>query len=541
MRESTRWGNTQVKVHLGRLLEMEYVVVHRGRQGQGFVYELAYAGEGKDGAPFLPGLIEVDALEGQARTTATLRGIEDHLAGVRSAVGRRGVGPRSERLERAEPPRKRRAARSQRGRGRAGASQGDAVCERVVRASRRRVGRARGVMGRRKKAPPPGDPNDPEGLYAWLLRYLEALRIKNYSERTIENRESYLGFFIAWCEARSLTRPQEVTKPILDRYQRYLFHLRKPDGKPLTFSAQLQRLTPVRAFFKWLTRSNVLLWNPASELELPRQEKRLPKHVLTAEEAERVLDQPNVLDPIGLRDRAILETLYSTGIRRMEVIHLSVYDLDAERGTLMVRQGKGKKDRIVPIGERAIAWIRKYVDEARGQLAVPPDEGVLFLTQEGEAISPERLTQLVREYVLSAETGKSGSCHLFRHTCATLMLEGGADIRYIQEMLGHVELSTTQIYTQVSIRRLKAVHALTHPSAKIDKPTASTKTPAGDANGARGTPSVVADTKPLLDPRALETLAAAVVDGDVRASGAAVLRDDGAELMASLADEAEEG
>ncbi len=113
----------------------------------------------------------------------------------------------------------------------------------------------------------------------------------------------------------------------------------------------------MRAYFKWLTRSNVLLWNPASELELPRQEKRLPKHVLTAEEAERVLDQPNVADAIGLRDRAILETLYSTGIRRMEVIHLLVYDLDAERGTLMVRQGKGKKDRMVPIGERAIAWI----------------------------------------------------------------------------------------------------------------------------------------------------------------------------------------
>src|SRR5271154_4007741 len=107
---------------------------------------------------------------------------------------------------------------------------------------------------RRRKGAPLGDPNDPEGLYAWMRRYLEALRVKNYSERTIENRESYLGFFIAWCEARSLGRPQEVTKPILDRYQRHLFHLRKSNGQPLTFSAQLQRLTPVRAYFKWLTR-----------------------------------------------------------------------------------------------------------------------------------------------------------------------------------------------------------------------------------------------------------------------------------------------
>jgi integrase/recombinase XerD len=265
---------------------------------------------------------------------------------------------------------------------------------------------------------------------------LEALRVKNYSERTIENRQSYLTFFIVWCEARSLARPQEVTKPILERYQRHLFHLRKENGKPLTFSAQLQRLTPLRAYFKWLTRQNVLLWNPASELELPRQEKRLPKHVLTIEESEQVLAQPDVRDPMGLRDRAILETLYSTGIRRMEVVNLTVYDLDMERGTLMVRQGKGKKDRMVPIGERAVAWLERYLNDTRPGLVVPPDDATFFLTSSGEPLSPSRLTQLVREYVDAAEIGKRGACHLFRHTMATLMLENGADIRYIQEMLG---------------------------------------------------------------------------------------------------------
>jgi len=323
---------------------------------------------------------------------------------------------------------------------------------------------------RRKKKVAAGNPNDPEGLHAWLMRYLEALRVRNYSERTVENRESYLGFFIAWCEARSITRPQEVTKPIIDRYQRHLFHMRKDNGKPLAFSAQVCRLVPVRGFFKWLARQNVLLWNPASEIELPRPEKRLPKHVLTADEAERVMVQPNVFDAIGLRDRAILETLYSTGIRRMEVMRLGVFDVDVERGTLMVRQGKGKKDRMLPIGERAVVWTLKYLNEARPSLVVPPDPGALFLTAEGEALSASRLTQLVREYVLAAELGKSGACHLFRHTCATLMLEGGADIRYIQEMLGHVELTTTQIYTRVSIRKLQAVHALTHPSAKLERP-----------------------------------------------------------------------
>jgi integrase/recombinase XerD len=324
--------------------------------------------------------------------------------------------------------------------------------------------------GSRKTKPVVGDPNDPEGLLVWKKRYLEALRVRNYSERTVENRQVYLSFFIGWCEARSISRPQEVTKPILERYQRHLFHLRKENGKPLTFSAQLQRLTPIRAYFKWLTRQNVLLWNPASELELPRQEKRLPKHVLTAEEAEMVLAQPDVRDAMGIRDRAILETLYSTGIRRMEVLNLSVYDLDAERGTLMVRQGKGKKDRMVPIGERAIAWLERYAHDVRPELVVPPDSGTFFLGSTGEELSPNRLTQLVRDYVNAAELGKRGACHLFRHTMATLMLEGGADIRYIQEMLEHVELSTTQIYTQVSIRKLKAVHALTHPGCGVARP-----------------------------------------------------------------------
>lgn len=311
-----------------------------------------------------------------------------------------------------------------------------------------------------------GDPNDPEGFLVWTRRYLDWLRVRNYSARTVENREVYLSFFIAWCEARSITRPAEVTKPILERYQRHLYHLRKDNGKPLSFRDQHSRLIPVRALFKWLARQNALLWNPASEIELPRLEKRLPKHILTADEAEKVLVQPDLEDALGIRDRAILEVLYSTGIRRMEVINLSVWDLDADRGTLMVRLGKGKKDRMVPIGERAIAWVQRYSDEVRPGLVMPPDDGTLFLTNTGEPFTPNRLTQLVRGYVDEAEVGKRGACHLFRHTMATLMLENGADVRFIQEMLGHAELSTTQIYTQVSIRKLKEVHTLTHPGAR---------------------------------------------------------------------------
>jgi integrase/recombinase XerD len=301
-----------------------------------------------------------------------------------------------------------------------------------------------------------------------MKRYLEALRIKNYSERTVENRESYLELLIAWCSERGLYRPGEVVKPILEKYQRHLFHMRQRSGKALTFRAQHARLVPVRAFFKWLTRQNVILSNPASELELPKLGRRLPRYVLTAEEAEAVLAQADMSDPLGIRDRAILEVLYSTGIRRMEVVALRIDAVDGERGTLMVRQGKGKKDRMVPIGERAAQWVAKYLEEVRPSLVMPPDEGVLFLTTMGEELGADRVTQLVRNYVNQAEIGKRGSCHLFRHTMATLMLENGADIRYIQEMLGHSDLSTTQLYTQVSIRKLQAVHRLTHPTGVLN-------------------------------------------------------------------------
>lgn len=326
-----------------------------------------------------------------------------------------------------------------------------------------------------------GDPSDPHGFAVLSSAFFEWMRVKNYSERTVENRQTYLRYFITWCGERGIVQPGEVTKALLERYQRWLYHYRKENGQPLTFGSQFTHLVPVRAFFKWCARNNHTLYNPASELEMPKLEKRLPKHVLTASEADQVLNKANVSDPLGVRDRAILETFYSTGMRRMELASLKLYDLDIERGTVMIRLGKGKKDRMIPIGARALAWIDKYVTEVRPSFVREPDDGTLFLTNLFEPFTPNRLTQLVREYVDAAQLNKRGSCHLFRHTMATLMLEGGADIRFIQQMLGHAELSTTQIYTQVSIRKLKEIHSLTHP-AKLDKPTTPTSaTPDGAA------------------------------------------------------------
>jgi integrase/recombinase XerD len=318
--------------------------------------------------------------------------------------------------------------------------------------------------GHRKNNAPIGDASDPNGMQRLITEHIEFLEVRNYSSDTINQREKYLRWFAIWCAERSLTKPSEITKPILERYQRHLYLYRNEKDQPMSFRSQYQHLSHVKAWYKWLARENRVLYNPASELEMPKVGKRLPKAILSAKEVEVILAKPDLNDPIGIRDRAILEVFYSCGIRRRELANLQLYDVDADRQTLTVRQGKGKKDRIVPIGKRALQWIDRYLSESRPFLLVKQNEQTLFLSQLGMALEPDSLTEYVRQYVASADIGKKGSCHMFRHTMATLMLENGADIRYIQAMLGHAELSTTQIYTHVAIRKLQKVHSLTHPA-----------------------------------------------------------------------------
>lgn len=313
-------------------------------------------------------------------------------------------------------------------------------------------------------------PTGPGTLGRWVLRYLQELEVLSYSRHSIRSRRAHLRYFVVWCDERGLSAPEQVSRAVLRRYQRWLYGSRMGDGRRLSFRTQNDRLGSLKRFFRWLVREGVLEWSPAEQIELPRVERRLPKAVLTAEEAERVLAQPDLGTPIGVRDRAVLETLYSTGIRRQELVDLDLYSVDAEGGTLTVRQGKGRKDRMIPIGRRALAWIDRYVEEVRPRLVMEPDEGTLFLTTHRAPFSPERMSLLVRQYVEAAGVGKRGSCHLFRHTMATLMLEGGADIRFIQAMLGHADISTTQIYTRVALRKLKQVHELTHPGARLGRP-----------------------------------------------------------------------
>ena len=330
-------------------------------------------------------------------------------------------------------------------------------------------GRTKKARGGQDKHPLALLRHAPDALGICAEDWLESLRVRNYAEETLTGRLFGLKHFMLWAEARDVSRACEVTRPILETYQRWLARYEPTSGKRLAWSTQRERIAALRDFFRWLTRQNVILHNPASELELPRPEKRLPTAGLSQDEVARLMAVPDLTDPLGLRDRAILEVFYATGVRRAELCRLECPDVNPQRGTLTVRKGKGKKDRVVPLGPRAAEWVQRYAREVRPRLLLDAREQTLFLTAYGAAFNPDVVSYMAATWI--KRIGRKGSCHLLRHTCATHMLEGGADIRYIQQLLGHEKLETTAIYTEVTIRQLIEVHARCHPAGKSETAT----------------------------------------------------------------------
>ncbi len=314
----------------------------------------------------------------------------------------------------------------------------------------------------------PVGPNRPDSLYRRLLQFLTWRRERQFSEKTLTVWAHHLYHFILWANERGLHTPGDITRPILERYQRHLYQYRKSNGEPLSPRTQRTQLQPLQVWFKWVVRQGFALANPACDLELPRLEKRLPRHILTVDEVEQILGLPDIDTPAGLRDRALLEVLYSSGLRRSELAALEVYDIHRSRRTLTVRLGKGKKDRVIPLGSRALGWLTAYLHRARCELQRGRATQALFLSHKGEGLTPNAITNLTSAYVKRSGIDKPGACHLFRHAMATQMLENGADVRWIQAILGHASPETTQIYTQVSIGALQAVHAATHPAEQAD-------------------------------------------------------------------------
>ena len=290
------------------------------------------------------------------------------------------------------------------------------------------------------------------------------------SPETARIRHHALVRFVAACREAGLEDVEQISHASLEAYQYRLATYLKANGQPLAASTQATRLNPVIAFCRWLARQGHVTADPSIRLVLPRQVRRLPCGVPTITEVERLLSGVDVATLAGIRDRAILETFYATGIRRTELARLELGHLHLPSSSLEVRSGKGRRDRVLPLGECAAHWIDRYLSEVRPALVAGLESSIVFLTDYGESFAKNRLGDMVKRHLRASGFLARGACHLLRHACATHMLENGADIRFIQSLLGHADLSTTQIYTHVSVLKLREVHTATHPSARWLRP-----------------------------------------------------------------------
>lgn len=300
-------------------------------------------------------------------------------------------------------------------------------------------------------------------IWAWVEKYLLYLAdVRGMTRATCRGQRYILGDFARYLENRCIEIPA-ITSDIVQAYALSLYKYRKKDGTPLAPGTISLRFTVLRLFCRYLYRQNLLLTNPAKNLPSPKTAETLPRVYFTAAEMEKILQIPDVSRRAGLRARAILETFYSTGMRKSELLNLHINDIDLERGAVRIRQGKGQKDRVVPIGSRALQWIERYMEKARPvYLKGKPVEN-LFVDHYGNILTGRKVSRAVAFYIERAALGKTGGCHSLRHTCATLMLTGGASIRHVQEMLGHSRLETTQYYTRVMIPELKEMFRKYHP------------------------------------------------------------------------------
>ena len=289
--------------------------------------------------------------------------------------------------------------------------------------------------------------------------FLDSLRKKGFSKETILTRREALGQFLGFCKKNKVEKVDELQFSFLQKYMAYVFTRNRIDKEaPLSASRKRTLLISLKLFIRFLFKQNMVLHNPLEKIKIPLAGKALPSSFLAESKIQKIIKTVNTRGTFGLRDRAILEMFYSSGIRRSELVNLKIDDIDFLKENLWVRASKNNKDRVVPIGKSALKWVRLYLEKERPALAQKirgADERFIFLGRKGtRRLSLVRLGELVSQYRKKAKI-ETGSCHLFRHAMATHMLSNGADIRYIQEILGHSSISTTQIYTKVTITQLQ--------------------------------------------------------------------------------------
>ena len=289
-----------------------------------------------------------------------------------------------------------------------------------------------------------------------FIHYLSAER--GLAKNTLASYQMDLNQYIAYLKTQGITALHETNKnDILG----FLMQLQKNGRAPATIS---RRLAALKALYRFMHNENMIGSDPTANLESPRLNQRLPQ-VLTFEEVEILLNQPQIADAAGQRDKAMLELLYATGIRVSELVSLNLQDVNLEMGFIRCF-GKGSKERIVPLGSVAIKYVKNYLERSRPKLTKnKKEERALFVNQHGRRLTRQGFWKIIKKYARQGKIGKPITPHTLRHSFATHLLENGADLRSVQEMLGHADITTTQIYTHLTKSRIKDVYSQTHPRA----------------------------------------------------------------------------
>ncbi|MDF2642165.1 MAG: xerD [Pseudomonas sp.] len=286
-------------------------------------------------------------------------------------------------------------------------------------------------------------------------RFLDALWLeKGLSDNTRDAYRSDLALFNGWLQERNLELPSAGRDAILDHLSWRVDQAYKP-------RSTARFLSGARGFYRYLLRENLIAVDPTLQIDMPQLGKPLPKSLSEAD-VEALLAAPDLSEPIGERDRAMLEVLYACGLRVTELISLTLEQVNLRQGVLRV-MGKGSKERLVPMGEEAIVWVERYLRGARDQMLNGRPSDVLFPSQRGEQMTRQTFWHRIKHQAAVAGIGKALSPHTLRHAFATHLLNHGADLRVVQMLLGHSDLSTTQIYTHVARARLQDMHAKHHP------------------------------------------------------------------------------
>jgi integrase/recombinase XerD len=299
-----------------------------------------------------------------------------------------------------------------------------------------------------------------------LQQFKEKLELLGYSQRAINDYPAQMRLFLRYLEENEgVSKVNDITAEHITAYHSYLQCGRLHRGKHLSPATVQVGLAIIKKFFQVMYREHLIAADLSGTITLPKARKDLPHHVPSEQDMNTLLDAMEPCNALDIRDRAMLELLYATGLRNQEIRTLAIDSIDFTEKTLFVT-GKGSKDRVVPLGEWVIPYLKEYLETARRALLQPKKPtDLLFISKNGRQLSEGSLN-----YILRKRTGLAGVSrikpHSVRHACATHMLRAGADIRYVQELLGHAELSTTQIYTKVEISFLKQAHQKYHPREK---------------------------------------------------------------------------